>query len=165
MLALWPGSKRVAGRNLIFEGTENLPAQNSPPPAGKAKLSLTLSEQYTSGLLALQLSRAGARLFLPREVVRFSGRDAGTNGALDDETAQQSLCRSGAGRVSGAGKPEHLNFALATPDGTYALRVRFSIIGIVWQYVRKCAMMALNMLRRWLNGEGHYQRAWLDRRG
>ncbi|MEE3796442.1 competence/damage-inducible protein A, partial [Escherichia coli] len=59
MLALWPEVKRVAGQNLIFEGTENLPAQIARR-LQERQLSLTLSEQYTSGLLALQLSRAGA---------------------------------------------------------------------------------------------------------
>jgi molybdopterin-biosynthesis enzyme MoeA-like protein len=49
---------------------------------------------------------------------------------------------------------EHLNFALATPEGTYALRVKMSITRhslAVRQEV--CAMMALNILRRWLNGK------------
>ncbi len=63
MLALWPEVKRVAGQSLIFEGTENLPAQIARR-LQERQLSLTLSEQYTSGLLALQLSAPG-RLFLP----------------------------------------------------------------------------------------------------
>lgn len=49
---------------------------------------------------------------------------------------------------------EHLNFALATPEGTHALQVKMSITRhsrAVRQEV--CAMMALNMLRRWLNGK------------
>ena len=49
---------------------------------------------------------------------------------------------------------DHLNVALATPDGTFALRVKFSVTRhslAVRQEV--CAMMALNMLRRWLNGQ------------
>ncbi len=49
---------------------------------------------------------------------------------------------------------DHLNVALATPDGTFALRVKFSATRhslAVRQEV--CAMMALNMLRRWLNGQ------------
>lgn len=49
---------------------------------------------------------------------------------------------------------DHLNFALATPDGTFALRVHFSASRYslaVRQEV--CAMMALNMVRRWLNGQ------------
>ncbi|EEW3755081.1 nicotinamide mononucleotide deamidase-related protein YfaY [Escherichia coli] len=49
---------------------------------------------------------------------------------------------------------EHLNFALATPDGTLALRVRFSTTRYSLAIRQEvCAMMALNMLRRWLNGQ------------
>ena len=59
---------------------------------------------------------------------------------------------------------EHLNFALATPEGTHALRVRMSITRhslAVRQEV--CAMMALNMLRRWLNGkEVASEHGWIN---
>lgn len=49
---------------------------------------------------------------------------------------------------------EHLNFALATPDGTFALRVRFSTTRYSLAIRREvCAMMALNMLRRWLSSQ------------
>ncbi len=51
----------MAGDSLIFEGTEGLPAQIARC-LQERQLSLTLSEQFTSGLLALQLSRAGALL-------------------------------------------------------------------------------------------------------
>ena len=49
---------------------------------------------------------------------------------------------------------DHLNFVLSTPEGTHALRVKFSATRYslaVRQEV--CAMMALNMLRRWLHGQ------------
>ncbi len=52
---------------MIFEGTEGLPAQISRELQNR-QFSLTLSEQFTGGLLALQLSRAGAPL-LACEVV------------------------------------------------------------------------------------------------
>ena len=54
--------------------------------------------------------------------------------------------------VSGQ-EADHLNFVLSTPEGTHALRVKFSATRYslaVRQEV--CAMMALNMLRRWLHG-------------
>ncbi|HAE6574030.1 TPA: molybdopterin-binding protein, partial [Salmonella enterica subsp. enterica serovar Saintpaul] len=50
------------------------------------------------------------------------------------------------------------------PDGTYALRMRFS----AYRYslaIRQevCAVMALNMLRRWLNGEDiTSEHGWID---
>ncbi len=150
MLALWPEVRKVAGDSLIFEGTEGLPAQIARC-LQERQLSLTLSEQFTSGLLALQLSRAGAPL-LASEVV-----------PAQEETLAQAARRAAERRihhfaglalaVSGQDN-DHPNVALATPDGTFALRVKFSATRhslAVRQEV--CAMMALNMLRRWLNGQ------------
>ena len=149
MLALWPEVQKVAGESLIFEGTEGLPAQLARV-LKERQFSLTLSEQFTSGLIALQLSRAQAPL-LASEVV-----------PPQDETLAQTARWAAERRVNHfAGlalavsglESEHINFALATPEGTHALQVKFSNTrhGLaVRQEV--CAMMALNMLRRWLNG-------------
>ncbi|QLR44018.1 nicotinamide mononucleotide deamidase-related protein YfaY [Enterobacter sp. RHBSTW-00994] len=160
MLALWPEVQRVAGESLIFEGTEGLPAQISRHLQAR-QLSLTLSEQFTGGLLALQLSRAVAPL-LASEVVPFQ-----------QETLMQTARWAAERRVNhfaglalavGGLDDEHLNFALATPEGTYALRVKMSITRhslAVRQEV--CAMMALNMLRRWLNGkEVASEHGWIN---
>ncbi|MGJ4255852.1 nicotinamide mononucleotide deamidase-related protein YfaY [Klebsiella pneumoniae] len=149
MLALWPEVRKVAGDSLIFEGTEGLPAQIARC-LQERQLSLTLSEQFTSGLLALQLSRAGAPL-LASEVV-----------PAQEETLAQAARWAAERRINhfaglalavSGQENDHLNVALATPDGTFALRVKFSATRhslAVRQEV--CAMMALNMLRRWLNG-------------
>ncbi|MFW3761546.1 nicotinamide mononucleotide deamidase-related protein YfaY [Klebsiella pneumoniae] len=150
MLALWPEVRKVAGDSLIFEGTEGLPAQIARY-LQERQLSLTLSEQFTSGLLALQLSRAGAPL-LASEVV-----------PAQEETLAQAARWAAERRINhfaglalavSGQENDHLNVALATPDGTFALRVKFSATRhslAVRQEV--CAMMALNMLRRWLNGQ------------
>ncbi|HBR5675462.1 TPA: nicotinamide mononucleotide deamidase-related protein YfaY [Klebsiella pneumoniae] len=150
MLALWPEVRKVAGDSLIFEGTEGLPAQIARC-LQERQLSLTLSEQFTSGLLALQLSRAGAPL-LASEVV-----------PAQEETLAQAARWVAERRINhfaglalavSGQENDHLNVALATPDGTFALRVKFSATRhslAVRQEV--CAMMALNMLRRWLNGQ------------
>ncbi|HBT0312620.1 nicotinamide mononucleotide deamidase-related protein YfaY [Klebsiella pneumoniae] len=150
MLALWPEVRKVAGDSLIFEGTEGLPAQIARC-LQERQLSLTLSEQFTSGLLALQLSRAGAPL-LASEVV-----------PAQEETLAQAARWAAERRINhfaglalavSGQQNDHLNVALATPDGTFALRVKFSATRhslAVRQEV--CAMMALNMLRRWLNGQ------------
>ncbi|HBR5825116.1 TPA: nicotinamide mononucleotide deamidase-related protein YfaY [Klebsiella pneumoniae] len=150
MLALWPEVRKVAGDSLIFEGTEGLPAQIARC-LQERQLSLTLSEQFTSGLLALQLSRAGAPL-LASEVVP----------AQEDTLAQAARWAAerrinhfaGLALAVSGQENDHLNVALATPDGNFALRVKFSATRhslAVRQEV--CAMMALNMLRRWLNGQ------------
>ena len=150
MLALWPEVRKVAGDSLIFEGTEGLPAQIARC-LQERQLSLTLSEQFNSGLLALQLSRAGAPL-LASEVV-----------PAQEETLAQAARWAAERRINhfaglalavSGQENDHLNVALATPDGTFALRVKFSATRhslAVRQEV--CAMMALNMLRRWLNGQ------------
>ncbi|HCB0725471.1 TPA: nicotinamide mononucleotide deamidase-related protein YfaY [Klebsiella variicola subsp. variicola] len=150
MLALWPEVRKVAGDSLIFEGTEGLPAQIARC-LQERQLSLTLSEQFTGGLLALQLSRAGAPL-LASEVV-----------PAQEETLAQAARWAAERRINhfaglalavSGQENNHLNVALATPDGTFALRVKFSVTRhslAVRQDV--CAMMALNMLRRWLNGQ------------
>ena len=150
MLALWPEVRKVAGDSLIFEGTEGLPAQIARC-LQERQLSLTLSEQFTSGLLALQLSRAGAPL-LASEVV-----------PAQEETLAQAARWAAERRINhfaglalavSGQENDHLNGALATPDGTFALRVKFSATRhslAVRQEV--CAMMALNLLRRWLNGQ------------
>jgi len=150
MLALWPEVRKVAGDSLIFEGTEGLPAQIARC-LQERQLSLTLSEQFTSGLLAPQLARAGAPL-LASEVV-----------PAQEETLAQAARWAAERRINhfaglalavSGQENDHLNVALATPDGTFALRVKFSATRhslAVRQEV--CAMMALNMLRRWLNGQ------------
>ncbi|HFD3970353.1 nicotinamide mononucleotide deamidase-related protein YfaY [Klebsiella quasipneumoniae] len=150
MLALWPEVRKVAGDSLIFEGTEGLPAQIARC-LQERQLSLTLSEQFTGGLLALQLSRAGAPL-LASEVV-----------PAQEETLAQAARWAAERRINhfaglalavSGQENDHLNVALATPDGTFALRVKFSVTRYslaVRQEV--CAMMALNLLRRWLNGQ------------
>jgi len=148
MLALWPEVQRVAGENLIFEGTEGLPAQIARDLQAR-QLSLTLSEQFTGGLLALQPSRVSAPL-LASEVVPSQEETLAQTAHWVAERRVKHFAGL-ALAVSGA-EEDHLNFALATPEGTHALRVKMSTTRYslaVRQEV--CAMMALNMLRRWLN--------------
>lgn len=150
MLALWPEVRKVAGDSLIFEGTEGLPAQIARC-LQERQLSLTLSEQFTSGLLALQLSRAGAPLLASEVVPAQEETLAQAARWAAERRINHFACLALA--VSGQ-ENDHLNVALATPDGTFALRVKFSATRhslAVRQEV--CAMMALNMLRRWLNGQ------------
>lgn len=150
MEALWPEVKRVAGESLIFEGTEGLPAQIAQQ-LQERQLGLTLSEQFTGGLVALQLSRAGAPM-LASEVV-----------PSQDETLAQTAHWAAERRsnhfaglalaITGLAD-EHLNFALATTEGTWALRITFNTHRHSLQVRQEvCAMMAMNMLRRWFNGQ------------
>lgn len=149
MLALWPEVKKVAGESMIFEGTEGLPAQIARC-LQERQLSLTLSEQFTGGLLALQLSRANAPL-LASEVVPSQDESLAQSARWTAERRVNHF--AGLALAIGGQETDHLNIVLSTPDGTHALRVKFSATRYsvpVRQEV--CAMMALNMLRLWLNG-------------
>ncbi|RAU52766.1 competence/damage-inducible protein CinA [Pseudocitrobacter sp. RIT415] len=149
MEALWPEVKKVAGESLIFEGTEGLPKQLARALLDK-QLSLTLSEQFTGGLLALELQRAGAPL-LASEVIPSQEETLAQTARWAQERRENHF--AGVALAVTGLENEHLNFALSTAEGTWALRVKFNTTRhslVVRQQV--CAMMAMNMLRRWLNG-------------
>ncbi|MEW7314112.1 nicotinamide mononucleotide deamidase-related protein YfaY [Buttiauxella gaviniae] len=149
MEAVWPEVQRVAGESAIFEGTEGLPAQLAERLREHSH-NIAVSEQFTAGLLCLQLSGAQAPLgnseilsARPETLAQITTRaktfaqDAGSTLAL----------------VVGSLEDELLNFALHTPTGTYGLQVKFSVNRHALRTRQEvCAMMALNMLRRWLNG-------------
>lgn len=149
MEALWPEVKKVAGESLIFEGTEGLPKQLARALLDK-QLSLTLSEQFTGGLLALELQRAGAPL-LASEVIPSQEETLAQTARWAQERRENHF--AGVALAVTGLENEHLNFALSTAEGTWALRVKFNTTRhslVVRQQV--CAMMAMNMLRRWLYG-------------
>lgn len=150
MLAIWPEVKKVAGESMIFEGTEGLPAQIARC-LQERQLSLTLSEQFTGGLLALQLSRANAPL-LASEIVPCQEESLAQSARWAAERRVNHF--AGLALAVSGQEADHLNFVLSTPEGNHALRVKFSATRYslaVRQEV--CAMMALNMLRRWLHGQ------------
>ncbi|KMV33066.1 nicotinamide mononucleotide deamidase-related protein YfaY [Franconibacter pulveris 1160] len=148
MEAVWPKVREVAGESLIFEGTEGLPAQLARRLQEKP-LRLSLSEQFTAGLLALQLRSAGAPL-LDSEVL--TDRDETLQEAAQRAAALVQKAGSELTLVVGAMRDEQLNIVLCTPVGLHAVRLKFSANRHALRTRQEvCAMMALNMLRRWLN--------------
>ncbi|MBU4683150.1 nicotinamide mononucleotide deamidase-related protein YfaY [Cedecea davisae] len=150
MEAVWPEVRRVAGESLIFEGTEGLAAQISRRLTEK-NLTITLSEQFTGGLLALQLSRAQAALqaseVLPAQADTL-------NAALEYSIEQRLHKQADIALVVAGAEAQQINFALATPHGAYGLGVKFGVSRHALSTRQEvCAMMALNILRRWLNGQ------------
>lgn len=149
MEAVWPQVQRVAGESAIFEGTDGLPAQLAERLRDKS-LNIAVSEQFTAGLLCLQLSSAEAPLgnsevlaSRPETLVQVA------------ERAKAFALQAGSvlALVVGSLEDESLNFALHTPNATYGLQVKFSVTRHALRIRQEvCAMMALNMLRRWLNG-------------
>ncbi|STT04376.1 Competence/damage-inducible protein CinA [Klebsiella michiganensis] len=150
MLALWPEVQKVAGESMIFEGTEGLPAQIARR-LQQRQLSLTLSEQFyrwSAGATAFSRQRSA----VGQRSHSGAGGDPGAVCALGGGTARKHF--AGLALAVSGQESDHLNFALSTPDGTYALRVKFTTNRHSLQVRQEvCAMMALNMLRRWLNGQ------------
>ena len=160
MEPFWQQVREIAGDSVIFEGLEGLPEQLARRLAGRG-LSLSVSERFTAGLLQWQLSSAGAPLTAgnvlpekPESLAELAGRCR----TLAEENGAQI------GLTVGSLNEETLGFALTTPDGVYAQRVKFNVSrhGLKARQ-EMVAMLALNMLRRWLNGQavstGH---GWID---
>lgn len=160
MQQFWQQVREIAGESMIFEGTEGLPAQLSRRLKAEG-YQLAISEQLTAGLLHWQLASAEAPLA------------AGSVLPAIEETLEELVARSQAlaqnsqadlALVVGSIKDEHLNIALHTPTGSWGQKVKFNVNRHGLKARQDVvAMMALNMLRRWLNGmdvsTGH---GWID---
>lgn len=150
MEALWPEVRQVAGESLIFEGTVGLAAQLADR-LRERDLRLVVSEQFTGGMLTLELNQAGAPLessqvlaarteTLPEIAARARALSEGADDAL--------------ALVVGAREEETLLFAIHSEAGSRAIRVQLSL-GHHRLPVRQAvaSMIAQNMLRRLLNGD------------
>ncbi|WP_338628212.1 nicotinamide mononucleotide deamidase-related protein YfaY [Yersinia intermedia] len=161
MEQVWQQVREVAGDSTLFEGTQGLPALLAEQ-LNERGLRLAVSEQFTAGLMNWQLQSAGVPLaggeLLP---------------AHCQETLEEIACRAqslsmlcGAQVVLavGAMQNDHLSVALYTPEGTFAQIVRYqaSRHGLRIRQ-ESSAMLALDMVRRWLNGRPVCgQHGWLD---
>lgn len=144
----------------LYEGTIGLPALLAEPLRERG-LSLSVSEQFTAGLLQWQL--ASASLPLRAGNVLPSQEESLEQLATRSSTLAQE---SGAELALTIGRLHEnvLSLALTTPDGTWAQQVHFNMSrhGLKTRQ-EVVAMMAANMLRRWLHGmdvsTGH---GWID---
>lgn len=149
MRALWQTVRETVGQSLIYEGTVGLPAVLAAS-LQERNLSLVVSEQFTGGLLTWQLTSASvpvgnSEVLMPRRE---------TLAALADRAAAFAReAGSDLALVIGDMADSLLNVALHTPDGTHALQVKWSASRHSEKIRQEvCAMLAMNMLRRWLNG-------------
>ncbi|QHM71781.1 nicotinamide mononucleotide deamidase-related protein YfaY [Mixta intestinalis] len=144
----------------LFEGTEGLPALLARQ-LHERQLSLTVSERFSAGLLQWLLAsaqvpmRAGEVLPAGNESLAALAQQAQDRAAA--QPASVALC-------VGSLQDEQLGFALSTPDGLFAQRVKFNNQRHTLKTRQELvAMMAMNMLRRWLHGmevsTGH---GWVD---
>ncbi|WP_174866094.1 nicotinamide mononucleotide deamidase-related protein YfaY [Pectobacterium polaris] len=151
---LWETVRTVAGENTIFEGTEGLPAQLARRLAER-DMTLAVSEHFTAGLLNWQLQSANVPLAGGELLANVE--DTNLSGLVD--YARHLAERQGASLalVVGNRNDAELSLALHTPEGSFAQTIQFN----VQRYSLKThqevvAMLAMNMLRRWLNGWSVY---------
>lgn len=160
MEQVWQQVRLQLAECTIFEGTEGLPALLARELKSR-NLQLAVSEQFTAGLLQWQLASA--------EVPLSRGEVLPT--MQEDLEAQASRTQAFAGEQGAAlaisvGSLDEMDIALAlhTPEATWAQRVKFNNARHHLKTRQEVvAMMAMNMLRRWLHGSevstGH---GWID---
>ncbi|ELI8368878.1 competence/damage-inducible protein A, partial [Yersinia enterocolitica] len=125
-------------------------------------LLLAVSEQFTAGLLHWQLQSAAAPLaggeLLPAHCQESLAEVAGRAQSLS------MLCGAQVVLAVSAMQNDCLSVALHTPEGTFAQTVRYqaSRHGLRIRQ-ESSAMLALDMLRRWLKGSPICgQHGWLN---
>ncbi len=164
----WQRVRAVAGESAVFEGTDDLPTQLGRRLASSG-LRLAISEQFTAGLLTWQCRNAGMPVSGGEWLVSSAAPPADQQQGLRQlaDTADQLAGRHHAdlALVVGELHDDSISVALHTPDQRYAYQVTFAVnIGRHGLKTRQevVSLMALNLLRRWLNGwpvyEGH---GWL----
>ncbi|MDH2066494.1 nicotinamide mononucleotide deamidase-related protein YfaY [Pantoea sp. GD03673] len=160
MEQVWQQVRLLLAECTIFEGTEGLPALLARELVQRGE-QLAISEQYTAGLLYWQLAAASVPLrgadILP---LRQETLEQQVTRTRDLASQQQSALALSVGSL----EQEAISVALHTPDGNFGQRVKFSTGRHNLETRQKVvAMMAMNMLRRWLHGSdvstGH---GWID---
>ena len=160
MEQVWQQVRLLLAECTIFEGTEGLPALLARKLEQRGE-QLAVSEQYTAGLLYWQLATAsvplrGADILPPQQETL----EQQVNRTRDFAAQQQAALALSVGSL----EQEEISVALHTPDGSFGQRVKFSTGRHNLETRQKVvAMMAMNMLRRWLHGSevstGH---GWID---
>ena len=160
MAQAWQQVRLLLAECTIFEGTEGLPALLARELTQRGA-ALAVSEQYTAGLLYWQLAAASVPLrgadILPSRSETLEQQVARTGQLAAQQQAALALS-------VGSLDQEEIAIALHTPEGSVGQRVKFSTGRHNLETRQKVvAMMAMNMLRRWLHGSevttGH---GWID---
>ncbi|MFT4271645.1 MAG: nicotinamide mononucleotide deamidase-related protein YfaY [Pantoea sp.] len=160
MEQVWQQVKLLLAECTIFEGTEGLPAWLAQQLAAR-ELTLAVSESYTAGLLQWQLASAEVPLragnVLPEQTESLEQQVQ----RLREFAAQQ---QAEVGLAVGTLREGEVAISLHTPEASWGQLVKFNH-GRHNREIRQkvVAMMAMNMLRRWLHGSevstGH---GWID---
>ncbi|MEN4977421.1 nicotinamide mononucleotide deamidase-related protein YfaY [Erwinia billingiae] len=160
METFWQQVREIAGESMIFEGFEGLPAQLSRRLKEKG-YTLAISEQFTAGLLQWQMASVDAPLAAGNVL---PAREESLQTLLERSKQLAAESAASLSLIVGGLQDEKLGFALHTPEGSWAQGVKFNVNRHGLKSRQDVvAMMALNMLRRWMNGmevsTGH---GWID---
>ncbi|WP_455916140.1 nicotinamide mononucleotide deamidase-related protein YfaY [Pantoea agglomerans] len=160
METFWQQVREIAGESMIFEGFEGLPAQLSRRLKEQG-YTLAISEQFTAGLLQWQMASVDAPLAAGNVL---PAREESLQTLLERSKQLAAESAASLSLIVGGLQDEKLGFALHTPEGSWAQGVKFNVNRHGLKSRQDVvAMMALNMLRRWMNGmevsTGH---GWID---
>jgi competence/damage-inducible protein CinA-like protein len=160
MEQVWQQVRLLLAECTIFEGTEGLPALLARE-LDQRGFRLALSEQYTAGLLHWQLAAAEVPMSAA-EILPAHSED------LEEQVQRTRALAAQQGTVlalsTGSLEEGEVALALHTPEASWGQRVKFTHGRHNLETRQKVvAMMAMNMLRRWLHGSevstGH---GWID---
>lgn len=150
MQAIWPEVRRIAAQSVIFEGTEGLPSLISRALQARG-YRMTLSEQFTGGLVNLQLCREQAPL-LASEILPVAIQSL--QHTLDYALTLRAQRTADIALVLSEGAEEQTNFVLITPDGQFGFTIQFGLNRYSLATRQEvCALMGLNILWRWFEGK------------
>lgn len=158
--------REVAGESTIFEGFTSLPARLAEHLL-EQQLRLSVSESFTGGLLNWRLQSAEVPLaageLLPDDAEPATEKSLESILARAQQLAERNQVplALAVGAMSG----EELSLALHTPSGTHGLTLRYTASrhGLALRQ-ETIAMVAMDMLRRYLNGwDPVADYPWLER--
>ncbi len=118
-------------------------------------MTLTVGESFTAGLLHWQLNAAqvplnGGALWAQTPFASLTVLAEVANRLADEHQSLLAL-------VVSDRQDDRLSLALHTPQGTFAEAISFNVTRYSLQtHQEVVAMLAMNMLRRWLNGWSPY---------
>ena len=160
MEQVWQQVRLLLAECTIFEGTEGLPALLARE-LDQRGFRLALSEQYTAGLLHWQLAAAAVPMSAAEILPAHQE-------GLEEQVQRTRALAAQQGTVlalsTGSLEEGEVSLALHTPEASWGQRVKFTHGRHNLETRQKVvAMMAMNMLRRWLHGSevstGH---GWID---
>ncbi|WP_140919309.1 nicotinamide mononucleotide deamidase-related protein YfaY [Limnobaculum xujianqingii] len=161
MLRNWQIVKQGIEENVLYEGTEGLPAIISRQLTERG-LKVALNEQFSAGLLSWNLFSVQAPVL--QSEVRPSTEALSLEQLLEKAKQMATQQQADISIAIGARHDECLSLALVTPNGSYAQRVRYMPRNHSVKVQQDVSVtLALDMLSRWFNQRnvfGSYE--WLE---